>query len=426
MGQYGILYQTVGGTPVPLVLTILALKPDKVVFLVTEESRKQLDIIIEYTGLKPSQFESRTIRSISMVDIYEEIKKDATDGSIENGAVDITGGKKVMAGGAALAGAYLDIDILYIENPVSHSIKKHRLMPGEEILIRIDNPFRVLGDRELQRARALLKRFDFAGAVEILGRAARVVKDPQVFQLYFHLANGYRCWDDFDFSRSERELRSAIDAIEQFRLHREWRTHLKQQLQILGLLQGVHNKEPLSLYRDKATAWALVGSCYANAGRRAEQNRFDFAVLLLYRVLEMLSQMRLAAWGLDSRAPVYDKLGVPTAELTARFKAIQRDLYKEDYRERDLPQEIALMQGLALLKALDDPWAASLDLEQVKNSIDRRNSSILAHGISLITRKGHEEMHKLVRGALEKAWEIWPGAEMSFDEYMTQFECLSP
>lgn len=181
MGQYGILYQTVGGTPVPLVLTILALKPDKVVFLVTEESRKQLDIIIEYTGLKPSQFESRTIRSISMVDIYEEIKKDATDGSIENGAVDITGGKKVMAGGAALAGAYLDIDILYIENPVSHSIKKHRLMPGEEILIRIDNPFRVLGDRELQRARALLKRFDFAGAVEILGRAARVVKDPQVF-----------------------------------------------------------------------------------------------------------------------------------------------------------------------------------------------------------------------------------------------------
>lgn len=419
VGTYKILYQTVGNSPVPLVLSILALEPEKVIFLVTDESRTWLDVIIEHTKLRPSQYETRYINFSSMVDIYEVIKREVSDNDAPNAAIDITGGTKVMSSGAALAGAYLNIDVLYLESVIEPS--RDRPTPGRENLIRIDNPFTVFGDRKLNRARDLFSRFDFIGAVEILGPARVQVREPQIFHLYYHLALAYAAWDDFNFDTAYKELRNAIKTLEQYHIHLEWRPHLKEQLRILSLLENMENTPDFELYQNPEKAWALIGSCYANARRRGKQRRYDFAVLLLYRVLEMLSQMRLASWKLDSRHPSYSELAISRDELTTRFKEIQRNLYRKNYREQELPQEISLMQGLALLKALEDPWADSLDLERVKDNIDQRNSSILAHGTKVVTKRGHDGMLKLVQQALEEAWKIWPAAEMEWNAYRSQF-----
>ena len=109
-----------------------------------------------------------------------------------------------MSSGAALAGAYLNIDVLYLESVIEPS--RDRPTPGRENLIRIDNPFTVFGDRKLNRARDLFARFDFIGAVEILGPARVQVREPQIFHLYYHLALAYAAWDDFNFDTAYKEL----------------------------------------------------------------------------------------------------------------------------------------------------------------------------------------------------------------------------
>jgi len=75
-----------------------------------------------------------------MVDIYAKIKEAIQHIDPSEGAVDITGGKKVMSSGAAIAGAYLGLDVLYLDS-FEYDPKTKLPVPGKEQLLRIDNLF---------------------------------------------------------------------------------------------------------------------------------------------------------------------------------------------------------------------------------------------------------------------------------------------
>lgn len=418
--QYNILYQPVGTSPVPMVLMILAMEPKEVVFLVSERSREYLDDIVKYAKLSPSRYQTIDIGPSSMVDIYHAIKNHSK-GKKGPMAIDVTGGKKVMSAGAALTGAYYDMDIFYLDS-TKYDPARRSTGPGSEFVVKIDNPFRVFGDRELYEAVKLCQRYDFTGALGVLRPALKRVSEPQVFELYVNVAEAYRTWDDFNFSETCKNLDRAVKDIDRFRLNQAWKARLQDQLELLRPLQRIDNIAHLDLLVQKKLVWPLIGSIYANALRREEQGRLDFSALLLYRTMEMLSQMRLASWGVSSNRPDYSKLEIPKDMLTSSFKEIQRDLYKDSYVDKALPAVIGLMDGLALLKAIDDPWGRSLDLSAVKNGIDSRNNSILAHGISLVDRKTYGQMKTVVDRALETAWETQPAGEGSWADYIQRFE----
>lgn len=105
--QVKYLVSPVGMSPEPIILTVKTLQPEEILFLYTKDSKKMLDIIIERTRLKPSQFHHRQIDSSCTEDIYLQIRNYLQGKSPSKVAIDISGGKKSMVGVAAQAAAIL-------------------------------------------------------------------------------------------------------------------------------------------------------------------------------------------------------------------------------------------------------------------------------------------------------------------------------
>jgi len=129
-----------------------------------------------------------------------------------------------------------------------------------------------------------------------------------------------------------------------------------------------------------APGWDLAGilpvyDLLLNADRRAAQGRYDDAVARHYRAIELLAQTRLrAAHGIDASDVDAEKVAAWLAaspERASRGK-IQTGL-TEDY---------------AILASLGDPlgvlWAA--EEKRLRAGIQRRNASVLAHGLEPIRK----------------------------------------
>ena len=84
------------------------------------------------------------------MDIYREIKKAYIEwGKPEKLHIDITGGTKAMSAAAAMAGAVIDIQLIYVGS--NHYLPDFRKpCPGSETLFYIANPLSVFGDLEIE------------------------------------------------------------------------------------------------------------------------------------------------------------------------------------------------------------------------------------------------------------------------------------
>ena len=140
---YHGLILTVGLSPEPLILSIYALKPTQISLLYTQETAKFLSRIENEAKAIGSTATSRhKIGGSDVVEIYEKVKKQYEEWNIhpEHLAVDITGGKKSMVSGAAMAGAVLGADIYYVDS--RRFLQEFRKPePGSEYLNLLENPY---------------------------------------------------------------------------------------------------------------------------------------------------------------------------------------------------------------------------------------------------------------------------------------------
>ncbi len=154
--RYKGLIFTVGLTPEPIILNILANEPEAVYFIYTEESEKYIDTIIEETNIKPSQYKRGKIPKDSVITAFRLIKKGLNflceDKGIkkDNIALDPTGGTKIMSVGCGIASSIMDLDILYVGN-TKYNVMLRRPEPGYEKLVNLPNLNSVLlGDKSIE------------------------------------------------------------------------------------------------------------------------------------------------------------------------------------------------------------------------------------------------------------------------------------
>ncbi len=165
----------------------------------------------------------------------------------------------------------------------------------------------------------------------------------------------------------------------------------------------------MKLLQDREFIQILMATIYCNALRREEQNKLDMAALLLYRLLEMIEQAALAAYGMDTAEPDYYCLvGVPLEgpqqgenstcarqgrrpatreELQEKFGTIRVKILRKQPSETTLPGQISLFNGYLLLKAIDDPLARGINLPRLNGLIEKRNFSLLSTGLKQWTKR---------------------------------------
>ena len=109
------LIVSVGTSYEPIVLNIRLLHPERILFLYTEKSEKTLNKIIDYCEIKPNSYDKRLVNEVDPLDIYREIEAAFLKWNTpEKVYIDFTGGTKAMSASAALAGAMIDVQLVYV------------------------------------------------------------------------------------------------------------------------------------------------------------------------------------------------------------------------------------------------------------------------------------------------------------------------
>ena len=339
-------------------------------------------------------------------------------------AIDLTGGKSTMTVGLTKAAHILGIQSIYVDSDYD---ERNQVIQGSQRLALTDDPYTIFGDLEAREAHQLYKAHDYQGAQRIFDTLARRVpgQDGQRFRAYAALSDAYAAWDNFGLPEAERIL-DILLATGLTGLPEVLRPRLIAQAESLNRINALGRQlyqqhgPPLAALRDRDFILALFGSLYSNAMRREEQGRLDVAALLLYRCLELMSQHRLAGYGVVTEQVDMQVLHRRYPDLDSQYRAVESRIGFDAY---GLPcrgnRSFSLFNGYMLLSAFGDGLSEGLDLRNLQAQVRVRNTSILAHGYRLITPSEYNPFKQLVEQVRQRFFQLLDMEMSAWEEQFT-------
>lgn len=450
------LVMSVGTSYEPLVLNILLTRPKKVLFLYTEETEGVLEKIVSFCQLPVCIFDKRQVHKTNPIDTYREIKGAYLRWKKpEKIYIDFTGGTKAMSAAAAMAGAMIQVQLVYVgTNEYLRDFRKPN--PGSETMYFIDNPLALFGDLEIEKAFVLFTQKNYAGAKEKLQVLKEDVPEPNIRQqlnFAYELSKTYEAWDALEFERAyeymaklNREIKRDSAMHPEF-LMMDFREQLMRQEQILQYLCQIptllEERRQMEVLKNKEQMSALMFTMYENALIREQQDKYDMATLLLYRLLEMIEQKRLAVYNLfvskmDYLQIVYNLDQTPEVEeMTAREKMewlkesmqyVKKQVFKRD-ASAYLPEQISLLEGFMLLLVLGDEISQHKNgkeiekLKRIRSMVYLRNNSIFAHGLGPVNREDFLRFKEFVQSMFREFCCI---EQIDFEKYSQDIAWVNP
>ena len=345
--------------------------PDLTVFVVTQESQQStLPLIIEKA--KPKQHEVIILEDPDNIKaIYETLQPKISQLKEKSDilAIDYTSGTKAMTAALAILAALYEANILsYITGVRKNGI----VQPGTEQIQPI-HPYFISAEQKLKTAIRFFNQAQYRTAAAILREIAKI-KDPKInakITPILNLAEAYDLWDKFQHEKAFQKLK---------RIKME---ELNKNKQFLGELTSriKQNKQPEP---------HLIADLINNSKRRAQkESKYDDAVARLYRTIELIAQYQLKTkYGIEPASCPRSMLP-PT--LIEKWK-VPPEIEK---------LKLALQKDYELLEAMGDELGAKYHQDKsLQDLLTKRNTSILAHGLSPVTR---EAWQKLYRKTLEYA-----------------------
>ncbi len=407
---YTHLILPVGLSPEPLILSILILQPEEVYLLYTSASKKYLDRIVQEADLRFNQVEKDEIDDTNVPEIYQKVRAIYDKwGQPKKVAVDISGGKKSMVGGCALAGSLIGARLFYVDSNFDPVSRKPE--PGTETLRILENPYDVIGDLKWERARELFTQLDFVGAQRLLEELKSETSTPTAYEAFALLCEAYSAWDDWKIELALKSMQSAVDTIERYaRLNPATPLHhqlerLQKQAAILATLQQAlrhledEKKSELEVLTNPVLYLSIAATLRAGAIRQEQRGKLDVAALLWYRLIEFFSQQRLSNYGLRTAEPDYANVDLDETELLEKYRAIKHQENRSKKRGKEivscLPKPISLLEGYRILKALEDDFAHDQNLQGLRGKVEARDRGIFAHGFKPLSQKSYNDFKAL-------------------------------
>lgn len=383
-----ILILTVGGSHEPICTSIEKIKPDKVYFLCSKDSIKQvigegrvlksskeldkndLPNIVTLVRLQQDQYEIRQVDELDdLSDCYkvsysliEELHNKYPEARI---IVDYTGGTKSMSAG--LVASALDDERCEIKIVTGERKDLNKVVDQTQMVVPVGIRTIQL-ERGIKEARELIKRFDYFGAVNLLESLSERYAEVEVRRKLIKSVNickAYEAWDRFDHKTALEILENYGEGFSKYIIFLKC---------ICGIVNG-HGYE-------------VIEDLILNAERRAIQGRFDDAIARLYRAIEMLAQKRLAKLGIDTSNVDLSK--VKDKDLLDQFEKI---------KDSNGKVKIGLVKAWELLRTLDDRQLAKhyeSNKDKITNFLKYRNNSILAHGNEPISKSIYDNQSNFI------------------------------
>lgn len=404
--MHHLLIASIGGTPDPIVASLVGLRPDRVYFVPSSDTQQLvMDIVArakeEGFSLSPGQWDELVIAGAQdfagavekLRHLDNEVAAWLRRGPEFAVAVDFTGGTKAMTAALAVVAHRWKCDFRYVGGTERTKDGLGVVVSGREHILHAANVWDTLGYQAIEDA-LLFNEGAYAAAAKRLTDTRDKAQRPdrkRELQALIALCKGYDAWDRFDHKAAANHLGSSqgysndLRSLLGMKSVEELSSTITQHLDLLGVLQG-------------PPSHAHVLDLLGNAQRRLDQERFDDAVARCYRAVEAIAQLRLreaheiaetkAVKAELLPATLRDEWGVATGgtinlELERSYRLLRElgDALGERYYQSRLPQR-------------------GETGEQRGSILSARNTSILAHGWSPIrqvtARQLLDEVIKLV------------------------------
>jgi CRISPR-associated protein (TIGR02710 family) len=396
-------------------LILLTSRPETVEIAVREMRPGVLAVIVsqevlEVVVLKGRELKDETRLLYRMVDDPMEISDafhkfelalsdlEALGYGREEVLLDATGGTTPMRLGAALAAMTRGIEMVHQRMPQVYMEGRWERDESREVEVApMGNPLEATGLLREGQAIELFNRRDYGAAGLVFGDIASKVSGAERGHYYrglLLLSEGYAAWDVADYGVALQKLREAreemgVEFSEGDLAERAAALvdRVSVHLPFLGKVRG-----RLSLEN--------VVDMLENARRRiADQGRYDDGVARLYRCVEMWHQWRLGERSISTEKVVWEKIDEKV-----------RERFLEEARLNEPSRVLALDHARLLDHILNG--GTTEDEAVLRDLLQKRNHSILAHGLQPIEKKSTVRFLEYV-DALVEAPEARVGAEHS-------------
>jgi len=421
----GIIF-TVGFSKEPIILNILGFNPSYCFFIHTKETEEVINEIMEEVNLQPTQYQRRILKKDDAADVYKAVKEGLNYLINQNGltmdeiALDPTGGTKVMSVGCGIAINTYNIDLLYV-NSKQYDRRLRRPVAGSEQVINIQNPFEIYYDDLILKGLNMMRNYSFESARNCFIEVEKKAKNPQSAEILRVLCNGLHMWDLFNHEKAIDHLRHAEELNNQYQLFPNLNNIIREWIEILS-----------EIYNDQIN-WLKIIDLYYNGVRMEEREQYDNATMRYYRMIEMWCQFKLKEqYNLDTQSADYTQIKVDEEQLLsflrkhspekanelieneniesenrlhqlllASFNLVWQKIFQKQgktksFRESNLlPLKIGLFNGLVFLHIFNEELIDFEFLCKVQNAAESRNNSILAHGLRPINKKDCKRLREI-------------------------------
>ena len=406
------------------VKSIEYIKPDLVYFIYQGNYDKYITVIKKESNYKDYDSKSKEINDFQSIDesylISKDIFKELKNNNFEIN-VGVSNGTKAMVAGLSLASVGYDCNFLYVGSTpegrdtdgTGDVIKKYKKVLSEF------HPMKKQAIIEINRGKRYFNKYQFDEALDNFNQAKFILNDNKIIDLYIKLTNLYKNWDKFEnmisyfnYKRnksSEAPLNYYLEKFifQEIKNDEDIKNYFYNEekdfiLKLEKNIEFLKNKISRNGVIEENDIYYYLVDLLNNAERRIDEEKYDDATARLYRVSELIAQIRLYEMNLvdnkklrDNKVFHIDKLGLIE---TKNLKVIEYVAKQPDFQNpNEKTIKIGLKESYHLLELLGDTLAEKfLDDKRLDNLLSNRNNSILAHGLNpaddINTRKLFEEL----------------------------------
>lgn len=424
------LVLSVGGSEEPLIYSIKKFKPDFIYFLHSKDTKKSVDKILDEFDYDSSQYSLKELNNEQSLEesfsksreIISSLKKDFDVN------VDFTGGTKPMVAGLVLAAIGEECKYSYVGSNKGREGRDKDgvgvVVSGFEEIISQKDPYDLYAVVEFNRGMDFFNKYQFTAAKSNFKSASEKLEDEhlrELANLYVDLVELYDVWDKFDNKINKKTLNSYLEnqILKKINDSENIKNTLEEEFP--GFLSQI--EENIEFLKLKISRNGLIEEndvkyylpdLLNNASRRIEEGKYDDAVARLYRATELIAQTGLVNEGFIELSRLREnkifRIPLEAIENCDNKEAVEYIKGLDDYgRAKNGVMKIALVKSFRFLKHLGCQYAKEyLDDKKLRYMVNKRNDSLLAHGLNPISK---DDAENLFEGVLKYAINVFPEIE---------------
>ena len=341
--------------------------PDIVIFFGSEKSKKTVESVKEqYLNEFEEEFDYFEFIHLEQIDdfkiYFEAFKRKIQELDGYKIIIDYTSGTKTMTMSAAFASMLYRKNLYFVGGEREDGV----VIRGTEKIIS-QNLYPIYDDLMISKIKELFNTNRFDAGKSLLEDITKAKKDT-----YANLFDAYYYFDNVDYNKANKYFITKEFIA-------EW-PDLKKQFSLNAKALYHLNKEDSAM-----RPFYILGSLINNARRRAEETKYDDAIARLYRSLELIAQIKLNEYGIDTSDVELDILNKHGVEQE----------FKPDFSGKI---KLSLVQDYELLNNLGDDLGEFYikNKDEFLATISSRNNSILAHGLNSQTEKQYVKFRDLI------------------------------